>query len=472
MLTSSHWTRAAAPVGAVPVTTMARKLLRVPATFVSVVETDFDVYISHDGLPEPLATTRRLEGATFCHLAIASAGPLVIPDTHAHALYRRIPTVDSLGVAAYLGVPLRLPSGDAFGAFCAIDTEPRDWSATDVEVLVELAEAAEREIALRGRLAVAESEALTDSLTEVANKRAFKRAVAALTADAVRDGTKLAVILFDIDHFKAVNDRHGHAIGDRVLTQVAALASQIVRSSDLVARYGGEEFVVLLPGASSAEAKRIAEKLRALIESAPLQPTLKVTASFGTAVLPDDATGPAGLLRAADQALYAAKRRGRNRVVSATELAEDPRDPSQRHRAATTPPIGVTRSSPAHLNRDIAFTLTIPPSRRPPRRARHATQATKRSRRFDSHLKALERGHSHRVREPRAGAHLAGERSAASSVERLAQPVLGQALGEIARRRPPPPRRCRPQLLLDLAPVRQPVLRVPRRPALALDANA
>jgi diguanylate cyclase (GGDEF)-like protein len=302
-------------------TALARKLLGVPATFVSVVDASCDIYISHDGLPEPLATTRRLEGLSFCHLAIASSGPLVIPDTRGDPGYRHIPTINSLGIAAYLGIPLHLPSGEVLGCFCAIDTEPHDWSPTDVDVLVELADAAEREIALRRRLAVAESEALTDSLTGLPNKRAFEETLAHLTNAAIRDATNLGAILFDIDRFKVVNDVHGHAAGDRVLASIGLLAPHILRSTDFVARYGGEEFVVLLPGASSGEAVRIAEKLRSMIAETTFEPCGRVTASFGTAVLPDDAGGPAGLLRAADLALYAAKDRGRNCVASAAALA-------------------------------------------------------------------------------------------------------------------------------------------------------
>jgi diguanylate cyclase (GGDEF)-like protein len=301
-------------------TALARKLLRVSATFVSVVDAGGDVYISHDGLPEPLATTRRLEGLSFGHLAIASPGPLVISDARSNPVYRNIPTVDSLGITAYLGIPIHLPSGEALGSLCAIDTEPHDWSATDLEVLVELAESAEREIALRGRLAVAESEALTDSLTGLPNKRAFDDTLAQLTKTAIREGTNLGAILFDIDTFKDINDAQGHAAGDRVLARIGALAPQILRSSDFVARYGGDEFVVLLPGASSDEAVRIAEKLRGVIATTAFEPCRWVSASFGTAVLPHDAGGPAGLLRAADLALYAAKDRGRNCVVSAAAL--------------------------------------------------------------------------------------------------------------------------------------------------------
>lgn len=301
-------------------TALARKLLGVPATFVSMVDRDCDVYLSHDGLPEPLATTRRLEGLTFCHLAISSPGPLVIPDTRTHPVYRQVPTVESLGVAAYLGIPIRLPSGDVLGSFCAIDVEPHEWTATDVEVLVELAHSAEREISLRSQLALAECEALTDPLTRLPNKRAFQNTLTDLAAAAAADGNELGAILFDLDGFKGINDTFGHAVGDRVLAEVGALIPQILRSADFAARFGGEEFVALLPGVSGHQAGLVAEKLRRSIAAAVIEPVEQVTASFGTAVFPHDAAGPAGLIRAADLALYAAKERGRNCVASAATL--------------------------------------------------------------------------------------------------------------------------------------------------------
>jgi diguanylate cyclase (GGDEF)-like protein len=187
-----------------------------------------------------------------------------------------------------------------------------------VEVLVELAESAEREIALRRQLAVAENEALTDSLTELPNKRAFDDALTRMAAEAMRNGTELAAIFFDLDHFKGINDTYGHPAGDRILEAIGTLAPQTLRSADFVARYGGEEFVVLLSGSGQDEAARVAEKLRAAIESQSLDPVGNVTASFGFAVLPHDARGPKGLVRAADLALYSAKARGRNCVVSAS----------------------------------------------------------------------------------------------------------------------------------------------------------
>jgi GAF domain-containing protein len=130
-------------------TRLAHALLGVPATFLSIVDEDRDFYLSQVGFGEPLSTTRSLSGKTFCHLAIANDGPLVINDTHADPEHRAIPTVDSLGVAAYLGVPIRLPDEQVLGSFCAIDDKAHVWTEVEIDVMVELARSAEREMALQ-----------------------------------------------------------------------------------------------------------------------------------------------------------------------------------------------------------------------------------------------------------------------------------------------------------------------------------
>jgi len=130
-------------------TRLAAKLLGAPATFFSVVDEDRDFYKSCFGFDEPLASGRQMEGTTFCHFSLVAEGALVIPDTRADPVYRAVPTVESLGVSAYLGVPIRAPGGEVLGSFCAIDFEPREWSELEVETMKEMAKSAEREVAIR-----------------------------------------------------------------------------------------------------------------------------------------------------------------------------------------------------------------------------------------------------------------------------------------------------------------------------------
>lgn len=130
-------------------TRLASRLIGVPATFFSLVDEDRDFYKSCFGFDEPLSSDRQLSGVTFCHYSLVSEGALIIPDTRADPVYRQVPTVESLGVGAYLGVPVHAPGGEVLGSFCAIDFEPKDWTPLEVETMKELAKSAEREVAIR-----------------------------------------------------------------------------------------------------------------------------------------------------------------------------------------------------------------------------------------------------------------------------------------------------------------------------------
>jgi diguanylate cyclase (GGDEF)-like protein/PAS domain S-box-containing protein len=149
--------------------------------------------------------------------------------------------------------------------------------------------------------------AATDELTGVASRRAFLAMLDQLLAQA----EPLAVALFDIDHFKLVNDRHGHAIGDDVLRRIAAIAENCVRDGDMVGRLGGEEFAVLMPGSSLNQAAAVGERLRKACAEAFHPPGMMVTISVGVAAA-NAASTSATLLRDADAALYRAKYEGRN----------------------------------------------------------------------------------------------------------------------------------------------------------------
>jgi two-component system cell cycle response regulator len=155
--------------------------------------------------------------------------------------------------------------------------------------------------------------AATDALTGIANRRTFDAELAREVSRADRSGSALALIIVDIDHFKAHNDANGHQEGDRTLQRVATILEQGGRSTDTVARYGGEEFVVLLPGSDAVAAHLKAERYRQEIEGL----LDGVTASFGVACYPQHGAAAEALIEAADGALYESKRAGRNRVSMA-----------------------------------------------------------------------------------------------------------------------------------------------------------
>jgi diguanylate cyclase (GGDEF)-like protein len=156
-----------------------------------------------------------------------------------------------------------------------------------------------------------------DSLTSLPNRRAFEEELAREMARASRSLTPLSVAILDVDRFKAVNDRHGHAAGDEVLRAVSARVAGALRAGDLVSRIGGEELALLLPGADLATAAEIAERVRKTIEETPIGVaggSLSVTVSIGCALLAAGEAAPA-LLARADARLYDAKQAGRNRVA-------------------------------------------------------------------------------------------------------------------------------------------------------------
>jgi diguanylate cyclase (GGDEF)-like protein len=178
-----------------------------------------------------------------------------------------------------------------------------------------------RNTQLEEMLRHAETLALTDSLTGLFNRRRCAELARRELAVTRRYKNPLSCVMIDLDHFKRINDVHGHAAGDEVLRTVAHLLSQNLREVDVAARYGGEEFALLLPHTAKMNAWIVAERLRTKIEALELSyesQTLSVTASFGVA---DDKDAPTGrwedLFRAADIALYRAKGRGRNQTVLA-----------------------------------------------------------------------------------------------------------------------------------------------------------
>jgi len=157
----------------------------------------------------------------------------------------------------------------------------------------------------------------TDGLTRLPNHTAWLEAVEREFARAKREAQPAAVLMIDLDHFKSINDAHGHPAGDEVLRGVAEVLSEALRQHDVPGRYGGEEFGVLLPGSDAASAEAIAERIRKKIEWASFAGELKVTASIGCASIEANDLFAASWVARADRALYAAKAAGRNRATRA-----------------------------------------------------------------------------------------------------------------------------------------------------------
>jgi diguanylate cyclase len=205
-----------------------------------------------------------------------------------------------------------------------IQTVLRDTKETSasIDVLCHLLEDSRQEITkLRDELARSRDEALHDPLTLIANRRAFVDALETFTADALKQNSELSLLLLDIDHFKNINDTYGHLFGDRVLRSVAKMLQSTVKGRDVAARYGGEEFAILLPATPIKGAVALAESIRTAMQKlqfkrADNQAIIEgITISIGASIYRPNEPLPQFVNRA-DEALYASKRAGRNRVTA------------------------------------------------------------------------------------------------------------------------------------------------------------
>ena len=174
---------------------------------------------------------------------------------------------------------------------------------------------------LRERLMSTLELAITDSLTGLNNRRYLDTHLAGLFQSSLENGKPMAAIICDIDHFKQVNDRNGHAVGDEVLREFANRIRRNIRHADLACRYGGEEFVVVMPDTDLDFARMVAERIRLEVETHPFivqegKEQLAITVSLGVTCREEPEDLPEKLLKRADVALYNAKRAGRNRVFT------------------------------------------------------------------------------------------------------------------------------------------------------------
>lgn len=205
--------------------------------------------------------------------------------------------------------------------------ETRRMQDTNRQLETKLEASREDIAALQRDLDDVRRESMLDPLTKIANRKSFDEGLADAIAVAADGGTPLCLMLLDIDHFKNFNDTYGHQTGDQVLRLVAMTLKSNIKGKDLAARYGGEEFVAVLPSTDLDGAVIVAENIRKAIQAKELlkrstnEKLGRITASFGVAAFtPQD--NAMSLIERADRCLYAAKRAGRNRVVSETELVE------------------------------------------------------------------------------------------------------------------------------------------------------
>lgn len=231
---------------------------------------------------------------------------------------------DDPSVVAYAGTLLRAEDGRKLGTLCVTDSIERDFDAEQLDLLNGLARqvmnlvslrATQRE--LRGALAAMTELACTDMLTGLLNRRAWQEEAEALRKLVLRQSGDLTLVVLDLDHFKRVNDSRGHAAGDAVLRDVGRILRSELRATDRVGRIGGEEFAIAMPFTSTQAAAKRLEQLRSRIAEHLIVHEgdgFSVTVSCGIATLKPHPENIESLMRRADQALYGAKRAGRNRI--------------------------------------------------------------------------------------------------------------------------------------------------------------
>jgi diguanylate cyclase (GGDEF)-like protein len=294
------------------ITRITKTALDVPMAAVSLIDGHRQWFKSRQG-PLEHETCKSL---SFCNISIRMSEPFVIEDALTDArLKDHALVVGPPHVRAYAGAQLRTPDGYILGALCAIDTNPRRFEPKHIALLEDLADMVMSELE-------AQKLARTDSLTGALSRSAFREESERATALAARHRHALSCIAIDLDHFKAINDAHGHAVGDRVLTETVEVCRDRLRSSDILGRVGGEEFAIVLPHTDASGALKIAEEIRAAIVQRSSGNALKVSASFGIAGLEDPPVPLDELLRRADIALYGAKDQGRNTCVMWKAVAD------------------------------------------------------------------------------------------------------------------------------------------------------
>ncbi|HYF77092.1 MAG TPA: sensor domain-containing diguanylate cyclase [Symbiobacteriaceae bacterium] len=226
------------------------------------------------------------------------------------------------GAHSELAVPL-MWEGHVLGVLNVESHQVKAYSSTDLDLLTTVAEQAAAAIGNARLHQETRHLAITDQHTGLYNYRHFQEQLAATVREAQLTGMPAALFMVDLDFFKRCNDTYGHPTGDVVLEQLARLLRESCRADDQVFRYGGEEFTIILPGTTDADALRVAERIRervaqhSFLTRSGRRLDWPVTVSIGVASYPRDGLSEVDLLIAADRAMYAAKARGRNRVVSA-----------------------------------------------------------------------------------------------------------------------------------------------------------
>ena len=333
---------------------LVRTLFRAPIVAIGLMDADRLWFKSVAGLDAAEAP----RAVAFCDHTIRGSAPLVVEDTRQDPRFATNPLVTggagASGVRCYLGAPLTTPEGYNVGTLCVMGHEPRAFTPADEEVLAHFARLVVSQLELR---LLARRDALTGALS----RRAFQSdletaAVEAGAANAPPSHSPATLLLLDLDHFKFVNDRFGHPAGDEVLRAVVEVVEAELGAGDRLGRLGGEEFGVLLRGRGPGEARARAERVRRSVAAVRVPGLGEHRGTVSGGLAPWDPGRPevAAWVAAADVALYAAKRGGRDRVEVAGEAlvagAGAAGAVGLKAMMAAAPPVTTPEASPLHAS--------------------------------------------------------------------------------------------------------------------------
>lgn len=307
---------------------IAGHVCEAPVALVSFVDRDRQWFKSAQGLPTQEAPLDQ----SVCRYAIRQPDVFIVPDLAQDVRFAHYGIVTQKHpLRFYAGAPLVTPDGYALGTLCVLDHRPRQLSpraqellsalARQVVRLLELHRANDRQGQMLAELDAARQQmavlAHTDVLTGLANRRSFTERLRQEQALLQRGNEPACLLMMDLDHFKRINDVHGHHVGDQALQLFADLCRSVFRAADVVGRWGGEEFLALLPATGVEQAQAVAQRVHAALAQQPLpgiEPPQQLSVSMGLTLFdplrPLDVT-----LRLLDSALYTAKREGRSRTV-------------------------------------------------------------------------------------------------------------------------------------------------------------